>query len=262
MTITNSKPFIAGNWKMNGTIAEARELVQSILTASPESPPEAEIVIIPPTTAIGALKDLIGNSSLKLGAQNVFWEDRGAYTGELSPFMLKDAGCEYVIIGHSERRQYFGETDATVNKKIRASLSHELTPIMCIGETLEEREKGKTISTVERQIVEGLTDIGLEEMKKIVLAYEPIWAIGTGLTATPVQAEEVHRFIRSKLTEMYGNEASSCAIILYGGSVKPENTYSLLIEKDINGALVGGASLKADSFAGIIEEGLRAYKEK
>jgi triosephosphate isomerase len=262
MTITNLKPFIAGNWKMNGTITEARTLVQSILTALFESPPGAEIVIIPPSTAIGALKDLIGNSSLKLGAQNVFWEDRGAFTGELSPLMLKDAGCEYVIIGHSERRQFFGETDATVNKKIKASVSHGLTPIMCIGETLEEREKEKTIETVERQIIEGLTDIGLEELKKIVLAYEPIWAIGTGLTATPDQAEDVHLFIRSKLTEMYGNEASSCAIILYGGSVKPENTFSLLIEKDINGALVGGASLKADSFAGIIEEGLRAYKEK
>ncbi len=262
MTITNLKPFIAGNWKMNGTITEARELVQSILMALPESTPGAEIVIIPPLTAISTLKDLIGNSSLKLGAQNVFWEDRGAYTGEVSPLMLKDAGCEYVIIGHSERRQYFGETDATVNKKTRASLSHGLTPIMCIGETLKEREKEKTIETVERQIVEGLTNIGLEEFKKIVLAYEPIWAIGTGLTATPDQAEDVHRFIRSKLTEMYGNEASSCAIILYGGSVKPENTFSLLIEKDINGALVGGASLTADSFAGIIEEGLRAYKEK
>jgi len=262
MTITNLKPFIAGNWKMNGTITEARELVQSILMALSESPPGAEIVIIPPLTAISTLKDLIGNSSLKLGAQNVFWEDRGAYTGEVSPLMLKDAGCEYVIIGHSERRQYFGETDATVNKKIRASLSHGLAPIMCIGETLEEREKEKTIETVERQIVEGLMDIGLEEFKKIVLAYEPIWAIGTGLTATPDQAEDVHRFIRSKLTEMYGNEASSCAIILYGGSVKPENTFSLLIEKDINGALVGGASLTGDSFAGIIKEGLRAYKEK
>ena len=162
MTITNLKPFIAGNWKMNGSITEARELVQSIHRALSESPPDAEIVIIPPLTAIGALKDLIGNSSFKLGAQNVFWEDRGAYTGEVSPPMLKDAGCEYIIIGHSERRQYFGETDATVNKKIRASLSHGLTPIMCIGETLEEREKEKTIETVERQIVEGLTDIALK----------------------------------------------------------------------------------------------------
>jgi len=262
MTITNTKPFIAGNWKMNGTIPEAKDLVQSLLTTFSGSQPAAEIVLIPPLTAIHVLKNMSEGSPIKLGAQNVFWEEKGAYTGEVSASMLKNAGCDFVVVGHSERRQYFGETNETVNKKLRAALGHGLIPIMCIGETLKEREENKTTETIDKQIVEGLNDIGLEDLKNIVLAYEPVWAIGTGLTATPEQAEEVHLFIRNRLAEMYGNEASSCAIILYGGSVKPENTFSLLREKDINGALVGGASLKADSFAGIIEEGIRAYKEK
>jgi triosephosphate isomerase len=176
--------------------------------------------------------------------------------------MLKDAGCWFVVIGHSERRQYFGETDETVNKKIKAALSHELIPIMCIGESLDERESGKTMDKVESQMNGGLEGMGKEEMSRIIIAYEPIWAIGTGLTATPSQAEEVHSFIREKLAEKYGNETASCAIILYGGSVKPANTFDLLIEKNINGALVGGASLEADSFIQIAKEAIRAYKEK
>jgi triosephosphate isomerase len=176
--------------------------------------------------------------------------------------MLKDAGCQYVTIGHSERRQYFGETNETVNKKIKAALAHELTPIMCIGESLEEREKGNTMGKVETQINSGLEGLGKDEIRRIVIAYEPIWAIGTGVTATPSQAEEVHRFIRKKLTEKYGNEIASYAIILYGGSVKPANTYSILKENNINGALVGGASLEADSFIQITKEAIKAYKEK
>jgi len=223
---------------------------------------EAELVVIPPFTALNEVRKTIEGSSVQLGAQNLFWEEKGAFTGELSALMLKDAGCQYAVIGHSERRQHFGETNETVNKKIKAALSHELAPIMCIGESLDEREKGKTIEKVEDQMNDGLEGLGKDEMGRLIIAYEPIWAIGTGLTATPSQAEEIHIFIREKLAEKYGNETASCAIILYGGSVKPANTYELLKENNINGALVGGASLEADSFIQIAKEAIRAYKEK
>ena len=261
MTMAIEKPFIAGNWKMHKLIPEAIELVQIMKEASTELT-EAEIVVIPPFTAISELSKTLAGSTVRLGSQNIFWEEQGAFTGEISPPMLKDAGCTYAVIGHSERRQYFGETNQTVNKKIRAALAHDLLPIMCIGESLEEREKGETMTKVSTQLQEGLEGFSPEEMQHIVVAYEPIWAIGTGLTATPEQAEEVHQFIRNTLAEKYGNEVSSCAIILYGGSVKPSNTFSLLKEKDINGALVGGASLKSDSFIEIVKEAIRAYKEK
>lgn len=261
MTISNEKPFIAGNWKMHKTIPEAVEMVEALKEASPQLT-DAELVVIPPYTMLSEVKKVIEGSSVQLGGQNIFWEEKGAFTGEISPPMLKDAGCQYATIGHSERRQYFGETNETVNKKVKAALAHELTPIMCIGESLEEREKGKTIEKVETQINLGLEGLGKEEMPLIVIAYEPIWAIGTGVTATPSQAEEVHSFIREKLAEKYGNEIASYAIILYGGSVKPDNTYSLLKEKNINGALVGGASLEADSFIQITKEAIKAYKEK
>ena len=261
MTITNEKPFIAGNWKMYKTIPEAVEMVKALKEASSEQI-EAELVVIPPMTVLSEVKKAIEGSQVKLGAQNMYWEDEGAFTGEISAPMLKDAGCEYAVIGHSERRQYFGETDETVNKKIKAALAHDLIPIMCIGESLDEREKGKTIEKVEDQINAGLEGLGKDEISRLIIAYEPIWAIGTGLTATPSQAEEVHIFIREKLAEKYGNETASCAIILYGGSVKPASTYELLKEKNINGALVGGASLEADSFIQIATEAIRAYKEK
>jgi len=261
MNIDNKKPFIAGNWKMHKTIPEALDLVKAICEKS-SSLEEAELVVIPPFTALNEIKKEIKGSSIRLGAQNLFWEEKGAFTGEVSPLMLKDAGCKYVVIGHSERRQHFGETDEKVNKKIMAALAHELIPIMCIGESLEERKKGETIKKAEMQINEGLKGLSKEETTQIIIAYEPIWAIGTGLTATPAQAEEVHSFIREKLEERYGNEIASCAIILYGGSVKPANTFSLLKEKDINGALVGGASLEANSFIHITEEAIKAYKEK
>jgi len=261
MTITNEKPFIAGNWKMYKTIPEAVEMVKALKEASSEQI-EAELVVIPPMTALSEVKKAIEGSQVKLGAQNMYWEDEGAFTGEVSAPMLKDAGCEYAVIGHSERRQYFGETDDTVNKKIKAALAHDLIPIMCIGESLDEREKRKTIEKVEDQINAGLEGLGKDEISRLIIAYEPIWAIGTGLTATPSQAEEVHIFIREKLAEKYGNETASCAIILYGGSVKPASTYELLKEKNINGALVGGASLEADSFIQIATEAIRAYKEK
>lgn len=261
MKIDNQKPFIAGNWKMHKTISEALELGRALRQRS-SALKEAEIVIIPPFTALSEVRREIEGSSIQLGAQNLFWEEKGAFTGEISPLMLKDAGCNFVVIGHSERRKYFSETNETVNKRIKAALAEALIPIMCIGETLEERKKGKTIKKVETQITEGLKDLSEEEMSQVIIAYEPIWAIGTGLTATPHQAEEVHNFIRDKLEERYGNKIASYAIILYGGSVKPANAYSLLKEKDINGALVGGASLEANLFIQIVEEGIKAYKEK
>ncbi|HDZ25440.1 hypothetical protein LCGC14_0866210 [marine sediment metagenome] len=261
MTISNEKPFLAGNWKMYKTIPEAVEMVKALKEESPQLM-DAELVVIPPYTMLNEVKKVIEGSNIQLGAQNIFWEEKGAFTGEVSPPMLKDAGCQYVTVGHSERRQYFGETNETVNKKIKAALAHELTPIMCIGESLEEREKGNTMGRVETQINSGLEGLGKDEIRRIVIAYEPIWAIGTGVTATPSQAEEVHRFIRKKLTEKYGNEIASYAIILYGGSVKPANTYSILKENNINGALVGGASLEADSFIQITKEAIKAYKEK
>ncbi len=261
MTISNEKPFLAGNWKMHKTIPEAVEMVKALKEESPQLT-DAELVVIPPYTMLNEVKKVIEGSNIQLGAQNIFWEEKGAFTGEVSPPMLKDAGCQYVTIGHSERRQYFGETNETVNKKIKAALAHELTPIMCIGESLKEREKGNTMDKVETQVNSGLEGLGKDEISRIVIAYEPIWAIGTGETATPSQAEEVHSFIRKKLTEKYGNEIASYAIILYGGSVKPANTYSILKENNINGALVGGASLEADSFIQITKEAIKAYKEK
>ncbi len=223
---------------------------------------KAQLVVIPPFTALRDVSQALHGSSIKIGAQNMHWEDHGAFTGEVAAPMLKDVGCTFVVIGHSERRQLFGETDDTVNKKIKAALIHGLIPIMCIGESLEEREKGDTIAKVRRQLAEGMDGLDSAQVRQVVVAYEPIWAIGTGLTATPEQAQEVHGFIRSHLSEKHGNDVASCAIILYGGSVKPENTYSLLKEKDINGALVGGASLKAESFADIAKEAIRAYEEK
>jgi triosephosphate isomerase len=261
MSMTNKKPLIAGNWKLYKNSSEAVELV-SELQEMYEEFDGAQMVVIPPFTALCDVHITLQGSPIQIGGQNLYWEDEGAYTGEISAPMLKDMGCTYVVIGHSERRQYFGETNETVNKKIRAALAHDLTPIMCIGESLEEREKGETIKKVQTQISEGFEGFDADTVKKIIIAYEPIWAIGTGLTATPEQAQEVHAFIRKELSEKYGIETGSCAIILYGGSVKPANTFSLMKEKDINGALVGGASLKAESFIEIAKEAIKAYKEK
>ncbi|MGB8953537.1 MAG: triose-phosphate isomerase [Candidatus Aminicenantales bacterium] len=261
MTDIKKPPFIAGNWKMHMTIPEAKDLVSTVVKASVDLA-EAEIVVIPPFTALSEVRKVLEESSVQLGAQNLFWEEKGAFTGETSPSMLKDAGCQYVVVGHSERRQYFGETDASVNKKVKAALKSGLIPIVCIGESLEERERQKTISKVESQLSVGLEGLGEKDMRQAVIAYEPLWAIGTGKTATPAQAEEVHAFIRKKLAENYGKDAASCAIILYGGSVKPANAYSLCTEKDIDGFLVGGASLEAESFIQIIKEAVKACKEK
>jgi triosephosphate isomerase len=254
-------PFIAGNWKMHMTIQEARALIASIIRASADLP-EAEIVVIPPFTILSEAAKLLLDTPVQLGAQNLFWEAKGAYTGEISAPLLVDAGCRYVVIGHSERRQYFGETDSSVNKKTLASLRSGLNPIVCVGEVLEERESGKTIPRVEAQLLKSLEGLTDRQFQDTIIAYEPVWAIGTGKTASPSQAEEVHAFIRDKLAEKYGKEAASCAIIIYGGSVKTANSYSLFKEKNIDGFLVGGASLEAESFIQITKEALRAYKEE
>ncbi len=259
--MSNKPPYIAGNWKMNATLGEARALVSAVVRAVPGLG-SARIVVIPPFTALSEAAKLTAGTAVGLGGQNLHWEDKGAFTGEVSGPMLKDAGCDAVVIGHSERRQLFGETDATVNKKVRAALRHGLTPILCVGESLEERESGKTIVRIGAQLDEALREIGGEEAGRIVFAYEPVWAIGTGRTATPAQAQEVHAFLRGRLEEKYGKTAAAYAIILYGGSVKPANAFTLYLEKDIDGFLVGGASLEADSFIGIASEALRASKEE
>jgi triosephosphate isomerase len=254
-------PFVAGNWKMNMTIPEAIELAAAIVKAS-AGLSEAKIIVAPPFTALSEASKVLDGSSVQLAAQNLHWEDKGAFTGEVSAPMLKDAGCQYVIVGHSERRQYFGETDAGVNRKIRAALKTGVFPILCIGESLAEREGGETMEVVSRQLKGGLEGIVAEGYEPIIIAYEPVWAIGTGKTATPAQAEEVHAHIREELVRMYGKGPAECAIILYGGSVKPVNSFALLSERNIDGFLVGGASLDAEPFVQIVREAIKAYKEK
>ncbi len=246
----NRKPFIAGNWKMHKTIAEAVSLVNAILLNLPD-PQEIEVAVAPPFTALAAVAEAIKDTPLKLSAQNLFWKKEGAYTGEISPLMLKDVGCEYVIIGHSERRQYFGETDEMINKKVKAALAFGLKPILCVGERLEEREEGKTFEVVKRQLLGGLAELTPEEVLKTTIAYEPVWAIGTGKTASPTQAQEVHAFLRNLLTKNWSKEIAQKVRILYGGSIKPENIKVLMQEEDVDGGLVGGASLKAESFVRI-----------
>ncbi len=244
-------PLIAGNWKMNKTVGEAVELVKQ-LKGSISAVDGVEVAVAPPFTALQAVqKELLG-SSIKLTAQNLFWEEKGAFTGEVSPVMLKDIGCHYVIIGHSERRQFFGETDETVNRRIRGALGHRLEPIFCIGETLKEREEGTTYAVIGRQMEGGLRGFGENEIGSLVIAYEPVWAIGTGKTATPQQAQEVHRFIRTNLEKLFSRELAAKVRIQYGGSVTPENIKGLMSQEDIDGALVGGASLKSETFSKIV----------
>ena len=244
-------PFMAGNWKMNKTTGEAIDLVRE-LKAAISGVKGVEVAVAPPFTALYAVCKELEGSSIRLAAQNLYWEEKGAFTGEVSPLMLKEVGCHYVIIGHSERRQFFGETDETVHRRIKAALAQGLKVIFCIGETLKEREEGKTFSVIERQVEDGLKNLSDKEMKNIVIAYEPIWAIGTGKTATPGQAEEVHRFIRGKIEKLYLREVSEEIRIQYGGSVTPENIKGLMEQANIDGALVGGASLKAESFSKIV----------
>ena len=254
-------PLVAGNWKMYLTAEEAKKLAAQVVRAGLDMP-EAEVVLIPPFSLLGPVRQVISGSPVQLGGQNMHWEDKGAFTGEISPLQLIDAGCRYVVLGHSERRQLFGETDAGVNKKVKAALRHRLTPIFCLGETLQEREAGRTMDRVREQLETGQDGLDTKQAGLTVIAYEPVWAIGTGKTATPAQAQEVHAFIRCWLKEKYGNEVSGYAIILYGGSVKPDNAFSLFREKDIDGFLVGGASLEAASFIQIVKEAIKAHKEK
>jgi len=246
------RPLIAGNWKMNNNREESVELVSRLKEMISDSG-QVEVVVAPPFTALGSVAEAIKGSPILLSAQNIFWEESGAFTGEISPSMLKDIGCRYAIIGHSERRQYFGETNETVNKRLKAALKASLIPIVCVGETLEEREAEKTFSVVEQQIKEGLNALSSNEMEKVVIAYEPVWAIGTGKTATPDQAQEVHQVIRQLIARIFSEEIAEKIRILYGGSVKPDNVDQLMAQRDIDGALVGGASLKADSFARLVK---------
>ena len=244
------KWIVAGNWKMHNTIAESKALAKAIKEGSSYIQC-GSIILAPPFTALSAVGEVIEGSNVFLAAQNMYYEDKGAFTGEISPVMLKDIGCSYVIIGHSERRKYFQEQDNDVNLKVKKALSIGLTPIMCVGETDEEREKGITQDVVGRQIKQGLN--GVEKIDNVVIAYEPVWAIGTGKVATSAQAQEVHAFIRGILKEIYSGKADDVRI-LYGGSVTKDNIGDLIAMEDIDGALVGGASLKADGFIGIIKE--------
>jgi triosephosphate isomerase len=248
--------FIAGNWKMNKTTSDAIELSNG-LKRELYKIEDVTIVLCPPFTALDEVAEIVAESNIGLGAQNMHWEDAGAFTGEVSPLMLKDLGCAYVILGHSERRQYFHETNETINKKTKTALRHSLTPIVCVGETLQEREAGKTFDIIKDHVTNSLAGLTAEDMDRVVVAYEPVWAIGTGQTATPEQAQEVHAYIRSLLTASFGPEVAERVIILYGGSVKPGNTAELVNQKDIDGALVGGASLEIASFAGIVKASSR-----
>jgi triosephosphate isomerase len=244
-------PFIAGNWKMFKTVQEgvvfAKELRSLVKDAS-----GVEIVVAPPFTAIHAVADALRNTNVGVSAQDLFWEREGAFTGEVSAGMIREAGAEYVIIGHSERRRLFGETDVTVNRRIIAALGAELTPIVCLGETLEERERDETSAVLDRQIKDGLDHMAAGQVAGLVVAYEPVWAIGTGRNATAVQAEGAHAHIRSRLRQWFGVEAAEQCRVIYGGSVKPDNIAELIGEPDVDGALVGGASLEVRSFGDIV----------
>jgi triosephosphate isomerase len=244
-------PVIAGNWKLYKTTAEALGLVSSLIPLV-KNTSGVEIVVAPVFTVLGNVNGALSGTNINLAAQDCFWEEEGAYTGEVSPRMLRDAGCSHVIIGHSERRQFFCESDETVNRKIRAALNEGLIVLFCIGETLAEREADKTFVILKKQISGGLAGISRDQLANIIVAYEPVWAIGTGRTATDTQAQETHSFIRDFLSGLYDNETSDNMRILYGGSVKPENIKGLMTQPDIDGALVGGASLKAESFAAIV----------
>ena len=245
------RKIIAGNWKMNNDLSATKNLISN-LAKSLNNNENCDVIICPPFTSLSESNSQIKNTVIKLGAQNMYFENEGAYTGEISAKMIKSVGCEFVILGHSERRAIFNESNSLINKKIKKAISSGLKPIFCVGESLEQREKGVTKEIIKTQVTEGLKDISSEEIKTLIIAYEPVWAIGTGRNATPEQAQEVHEFIRSLIKENYSQEIADNMIIQYGGSVKPDNAKDLLSQKDIDGALVGGASLKASSFLGII----------
>jgi triosephosphate isomerase len=253
------RTIIAGNWKMYKTLKDGQELAVSLRRELYQIE-NVDIVVCPPFTLLAWLADALETSNIALGAQNCYWLDEGAFTGEVSPKMIKDAGCQYVIIGHSERRQFFGETNETVNKKIKAALTHGLTPIMCVGEMLAEREKGETFKVLDDHVQNGLKDISPEDILKIVIAYEPVWAIGTGKTATPVQAQEAQKYIRDLLIKLYNKDVAESVRIQYGGSVKPENILELMKQPDVDGTLVGGASLTVASFTEIVRKASEVVK--
>jgi triosephosphate isomerase len=246
------KPLIAGNWKMNITPTEAGEFLEAFKPLV-SNVKDVEIAVCPTFVALNVATYLTKGTNIKVGAQNLYWEKSGAFTGEIAGNMIKELGCEYVIIGHSERRQYFGETDQTVNKKIFAAYEAGLTPIVCVGETLAEREANKVESVITTQMKNGLKGLNAKDHSSIVIAYEPVWAIGTGKTATPEQANEVHILIRKLLTEIFDKETAAKIRIQYGGSVNPANVKELMSQSDIDGALVGGASLKPDSFEKLVK---------
>ncbi len=245
------KKFIAGNWKMNTTVTEAVELAKGVVE-SVGNQSDVDVAVCPPYISLSAVYDVIKDSKVKLGAQDVHWEAKGAYTGKVSCAMLKSVGVTYVIIGHSEQRQYFGETDETVNKKTKAVLAAGLLPIICVGETLEERKSGKMDAVIERQTKGAFAGLSAEDALKCTIAYEPVWAIGTGETATPQQANEAHIFIRKVLTGIFNQQTAAEIRIQYGGSMKPDNAKSLLGQSDVDGGLIGGAALKAADFKGIV----------
>jgi len=247
----NRKPLIAGNWKMYKTCSEAVETAQHLVKLVADAK-DVDIMIAPQFTALAPVSEIIKGSLVSLGGQNLFWEKEGAYTGEISAQMLISAGCSHVIIGHSERRQYFGDTDDTVNKKLNSAIKGQLTPVFCVGETEKERESKDTFSVLDKQVTKGLEGFSSDQLEKLVVAYEPVWAIGTGKTATSDQAQEVHQFLRSMLEKIFGDSFSKTIRILYGGSVKPGNIAELMAMPDIDGALVGGASLDAETFSKIV----------
>ena len=247
------KKVIAGNWKMHNDLTESQNLISKLTAGLSSEEVNCEVIICPPYTSLSEASSLIKGTKVKLGAQNMHFEEQGAFTGEISAKMLKSVGCEYVILGHSERRSIFGETDEIINKKIKKALASDLKPIFCVGETLEQREKGITKDVIKIQVINGLKDLTAADLTKIIIAYEPVWAIGTGKTASPAQAEEVHEFIRDMIKENFSADVAENIIIQYGGSVKPENAVELMSQNDIDGALIGGACLKADSFISIIK---------
>jgi len=249
---SHRRPVLAGNWKMYKTATQAGQLASELRKGAGDVLEGREVVVAPPFTAIPVVAEALRGSGIGLAAQNMHHQVEGAFTGEVSPAMLRDAGCSHVILGHSERRQFFGETDDGVARKAEAALAHGLTPIVCVGESLTEREAGRTLEVVERQTARALLGLSGDRVAGILVAYEPVWAIGTGKVATPEQAQEVHAFIRGLVARSQGEPASQAVRILYGGSVKPDNIAALMSQADIDGALVGGASLAADSFLKIV----------
>jgi triosephosphate isomerase len=248
--MTERTPIVAGNWKMNHTLEPAQELAGAVADAADEVS-DVELILSPVATYLRAVGQALEGSGVGLSAQNVHWAESGAYTGEVSPTMLRDVGCSHAIIGHSERRQYFGETDVSVNRRARAAMDHDLTPMICVGESLAERQAGETELKIKLQVRAALSEVPKSDAQDMIIAYEPLWAIGTGESATPEQAQDAHATIRQLLAGLYDQELADSTRILYGGSVKPHNIDELIEQPDLDGALIGGASLQSDSFLAI-----------